>query len=84
VANLVILHNVEAMTRMLKEIQAEGFVVDMAVLGGLVPYRVKHIDRFGGYSLALERQVPPMQFETNIILNQSVTSKNARFCPNPS
>lgn len=40
VANLVILHNVEAMTRVLKELQAEGFVVDEAVLGGLAPYQV--------------------------------------------
>ena len=67
VANLVILHNVEAMTRTLKEIKAEGFVVDAAVLGGLAPYRVEHINRFGDYSLDLERQVPPMQFGTNLI-----------------
>ena len=67
VANLVILHNVEAMTRVLKDIQAEGFVVDAAVLGGLAPYRVEHINRFGDYSLDLERQVPPMQFETILI-----------------
>ena len=44
VANLFILHNVEAMTRVLKEIQAEEFVVDAAVLGGLAPYRVEHIN----------------------------------------
>lgn len=67
VANLVILHNVEAMTRVLKEIQADGFVVDAAVLGGLAPYRVEHINRFGDYSLDLERQVAPMQFETILI-----------------
>jgi TnpA family transposase len=67
VANLLILHNVEAMTRVLKELQAEGFVVDAAVLGGLAPYRVEHINRFGDYSLDLERQVPPMQFETIFI-----------------
>ena len=36
-------------------------------LGGLAPYRVEHINRFGDYSLDLERQVPPMQFETNLI-----------------
>lgn len=59
--------NVEAMTRVLKEIQAEGFVVDAAVLGGLAPYRVEHINRFGDYSLDLVRQVPPMQFETILI-----------------
>ena len=67
VANLVILHNVEAMTRVLKEIQAEGFVIDAAILKGLAPYRVEHINRFGDYSLDLERQVPPMQFETTLM-----------------
>ena len=55
------------MTRVLKEIQSDGFVVDAAVLGGLAPYRVERINRFGDYSLDLERQVPPMQFETIII-----------------
>jgi pentatricopeptide repeat protein len=67
VANLVILHNVEAMTRVLKEIQSDGFVVDATVLGGLAPYRVEHINRFGDYSLDMERKVPPMQFETILI-----------------
>ena len=67
VANLVILHNVEAMTCVLKRIQAEGFVVVAAVPGGLAPYRVEHINRFGDYSLDLERQVPLMQFDTILI-----------------
>ena len=71
------------MTRVLKGLQAEGFVVDAAVLGGLAPYRALHINRFGDYFLDLERQVPPMQFETIIILNQSVTLKNDGFRPNP-
>jgi len=60
-------HNVEAMTRVLKEIQSDGFVVDAAVLGVLAPYRVEHINRFGDYSLDLERHVHPMQFETILI-----------------
>lgn len=36
-------------------------------LGGLAPYRVEHINRFGDYSLDLERQVQPMKFETKLI-----------------
>jgi len=55
------------MTRVLKEIQSDGFVVDAAVLGVLAPYRVEHINRFGDYSLDLERHVHPMQFETILI-----------------
>jgi len=58
---------VEAMTRVLKEIQSDGFVVDAAVLSGLAPYRVEHINRFGDYSLDIERHVHPMQFETILI-----------------
>ncbi len=42
--------------------------MDAAVLGGLVPYQVEHINRFGDYSLNLERQVPSKQFETILIL----------------
>jgi hypothetical protein len=53
--------------RVLKEIQADGFVVDAAVLDGLAPYRVEHINRFGDCYLDLERQVPSLQFETNRI-----------------
>jgi TnpA family transposase len=67
VANLVILHNVEAMTRVLKEFSEEGLPIDEGILGGLAPYRTQHINRFGDYTLDLNRKVQPMNYNTRII-----------------
>jgi len=67
VANLVILHNVEAMTRVLKEFSEEGLPIDEGILGGLAPYRTEHINRFGDYTLDLNRKVQPMNYNTRII-----------------
>lgn len=53
VANLVILHNVDAMTRVLKDLQTNNVEVTKEVLGGLSPYRTSHINRFGDYTLDL-------------------------------
>lgn len=67
VANLAILHNVEAMTGVLKEMQGEGLPIDEAILAGLAPYRTEHINRYGDYTLDLDRVVPPMNFATKIL-----------------
>ncbi|PVX36703.1 MULTISPECIES: Tn3 family transposase [Janthinobacterium] len=63
VANMVILHNVHEMTRLLKAIQAKGYVLTEEVLRGLAPYRKGHINRFGEYMLDLEREVAPMNYK---------------------
>lgn len=67
VANLAILHNVEAMTGILKEMQEEGLPINEEILAGLAPYRTEHINRFGDYTLNLDRKVPPMNYKTRII-----------------
>lgn len=67
VANLAILHNVEAMTGILKEMQEEGYPINEEILGGLAPYRTEHINRFGDYTLNLDRKVPPMNYKTRIL-----------------
>jgi TnpA family transposase len=56
VANLVILHNVVGMSRVLKQLQAEGAVINQEVLAGLAPYRLEHINRFGDYVLDFRRK----------------------------
>ncbi|TAL55812.1 Tn3 family transposase [Pandoraea sp.] len=60
VANMVILYNVQWMSRKLKELQEKGHPVDAAVLKVLSPYRREHINRFGDYLLDLLRSVPPL------------------------
>lgn len=64
VANMIILHNVHEMTRLLKGLQQKGFVLTEEVLKGLAPYRRSHINRFGEYMLDLDRAVPPMNYKT--------------------
>lgn len=57
VANLLILHNVASMTRVLWEMADEGLPITEEVLKTLSPYRTSHINRFGDYTLNLSRQV---------------------------
>jgi TnpA family transposase len=51
VANMVILHNVEGMTRAIKKLQSEGIEITHEILCALSPYRTHHINRFGDYTL---------------------------------
>jgi TnpA family transposase len=67
VANLVILHNVEAMTRVLKDMQGEGIAINPEILAGLAPYRTAHINRFGDDTLALDRNIPPCSMKYNFL-----------------
>jgi TnpA family transposase len=67
VANLVILYNVEKMTRVLKDLGREGVVINKELLNGLSPYRNSNINRFGDYTLDLEREVPPLDFGIKIL-----------------
>ena len=49
------------------EMSTELGAIHPEVLGGLSPYRTSHINRFGDYTLDLERKVAPLQF-TEIVL----------------
>ena len=60
VANMVILYNVQWMSRKLKELQAKRHPVDADVLEALSPYRREHVNRLGSYLLDLQRKVPPL------------------------
>nr|WP_234368036.1 transposase [Stenotrophomonas maltophilia] len=41
------------------------------MLGGLSPYRTSHINRFGDYTLDLEREVAPLEF-TEIMIEPTL------------
>lgn len=66
VANMTILHNVEAMTGVLKQLQNEGHLIDEEILAGLAPYRTKHINRYGDYILNLEQKIRPLNYKVKI------------------
>lgn len=59
---MVILHNVQQMTQILKNLQNDDYALSDAVLSGLAPYRRQHINRFGEYSLELDREVEPLNY----------------------
>lgn len=67
VANMVILHNVQQMTQRLKVLSEGDMGITKDLLGGLSPYRMSHINRFGDYTVDLERPVDPLEFTTKII-----------------
>lgn len=65
VANMVILHNVHSMSRILKRLQAKGYVLTEEILRGMAPYRRSHINRFGEYPLDLDRVADPLDYKIN-------------------
>jgi TnpA family transposase len=66
VANMAILHNVEAMTRILSELKAEGHDITRALAAYLGPYRTNHLNRFGSYPLNLDKEVSPLDFNIQL------------------
>lgn len=61
VANMVILHNVVGMSKVLKQMREEGMQIDEEILAGLAPYRLQHINRFGDYTLDFRRKTEALQ-----------------------
>ena len=66
VANMVILHNVSGMTKVLKELREEKHDITEEVLAGLAPYRMAHINRYGDYTLDFRRKISPLVFDMPI------------------
>lgn len=66
VANMVILHNFHGMSRILKGLQAKGYVLTEEILRGTAPYRREHINRFGEYPLDLDREVEPINYKIDL------------------
>ena len=71
VANMVILHNVVGMSRVLKNLQTEGALINQEVLAGLAPYRLEHINRFGDYVLDFRRKADVLEDDFRIIESES-------------
>ncbi len=58
VANCLIFHNVYSLTRVLHELAAEGYEIEAEAVARLSPYLTEHINRFGKYTLNLQRTTP--------------------------
>jgi TnpA family transposase len=66
VANLVVFHNVVAMTRGLQALVDEGYLVTPEILARLAPYKIGHINRFGTHDLRFDRVPPPVVEELRL------------------
>ena len=69
VSNCLIFYNVFEMSRILQELMGEGYEIDQEVIGALSPYLTGYINRFGRYSLDLNRQPPVLDYE---LLSESI------------
>ena len=66
VANLVVFHNVVAMTRGLQELVDEGYPVTPEIAARLAPYKIGHINRFGTHELRFDQVPPPVVEELRL------------------
>ncbi len=57
VSNMVILHNVNNMTKIIRTLKKEGFDVSPELLAGLSPYRWEHINLLGLYQLIINMRM---------------------------
>ncbi|OAI19081.1 Tn3 family transposase [Methylomonas koyamae] len=73
VANLVILHNVVGMSRVLKKLQSDGVLINQEILSSLAPYRLDHINRYGDYILDFRRKVELLNKDFRILDFESYT-----------
>lgn len=55
------------MTRTLAELRKAGTELSPEVLAGLSPYRTSHINRFGDYTLDLEKEVVPLDYSGKVL-----------------
>ena len=63
VANLVIFHNVVHMTKIIRQLTAEGQRINPEALAVLRPYLISHINRFGHFPLNTERIPDPVEYD---------------------
>lgn len=73
VANCLIFYNVVEMSRILHELTQEGIPVEPEAVAALSPFLTQHVNRFGRYSLDLERKPPDIDYELNVLAQVSST-----------
>jgi TnpA family transposase len=63
VANLLIFHNVVTMTKVIRQLAVEGQRISAEALALVSPYQTQHVNRFGNYTLNLDRTPEPVEYE---------------------
>jgi len=63
VANCLIFHNVYSLASVLDELTTEGYKIEEEAVARLSPYLTQHINRFGNYTLNMERETPAPNYQ---------------------
>ena len=71
VANCLIFYNVFELSRILHELLQEGMKIEPEAIAALSPYWTQHINRFGRYSLDMDRCPPPINFGIPVVAPKS-------------
>nr|WP_239112715.1 transposase [Halomicronema sp. CCY15110] len=71
VANTLIFYNVFELTRILHELNQQGYELEAEALAELSPYLTQHVNRLGLYHLDLERQPPVINYAVPITTKRS-------------
>lgn len=66
VANIIIFQNVVDMTRVIRELQGEGYEISRDDLAALSPYLTRHIKRFGDYYFDLGNVPQPLESDLSV------------------
>jgi TnpA family transposase len=73
VANLIIFHNVQSMTKAFREIEEEGEIeLTPDLLGLFSPYRTNHIGKFGLYEVR-DREVADLEYDFRFLAKPDTT-----------
>jgi len=60
---MVILHVVANMTKVINDLRSEGIPVGDDVLAEYSPYRTEHINRYGVFSLNMNRETMTLEYD---------------------
>lgn len=63
VANCLIFHNVFSLSRVLHDLQREGYPLEPGLVAALSPYLTPHIHRFGRYDLDVDKPPPELVYD---------------------
>ena len=67
VANMIMLYNVDAMTRVFNDLLKEGYEITNEIINAFAPYRTEHINRFGKYPKEVKTGLRPLQHHLNLV-----------------
>jgi hypothetical protein len=70
VANTLIFYNVFELTRILHDLNQQGYAFEPEAIAELSPYLTQHVNRFGLYHLDLQRQPQAIHYDVPISIKR--------------